>query len=59
MRDVPFQKKTNAPLGDDTAGVVIGVVRESAALADEPGLGGPVVRMNVPAPGAFLRTELR
>ena len=52
-------EKTDSPLGNDTAGVLIGMILESAALADELGLGRPVVRMNVPASGAFLRTVVR
>jgi hypothetical protein len=45
-------------LGNDLSCVLIGVIRKSAALADELGLRGPVVRVNVPALGAFLRTVL-
>ncbi len=55
----PLQKKSDSPLGDHAAGVLIGVTRKSAALADELGLRRPVVRVNVPAVGTFLRTELR
>ena len=59
LLDRSFQKKPDSPFGNDQACVLIGVVRMSAALADELGLGGPVVRMNVPAPGALLRTVVR
>ncbi len=43
----PLQKKSDPPLGDHAAGVLIGVIRKSAALADELGLGGLVVLMLV------------
>ena len=59
LLDLPFQKKTDPPSGDDAAGVVIGVICESAALADERGPGRPVVRVNMPASGTFLRTVMR
>ena len=54
-----MQKKTDPPSGDDAAGVIIGVICESAALADELGPGRPVVRVNMPASGTFLRTIMR
>jgi hypothetical protein len=37
--DISSQKKSDPPLGDHAAGVLIGVILESAALADELGLG--------------------
>jgi hypothetical protein len=59
LLDISSKKKSDPPLGDPAAGVLIGVTREPAALADKPGLGGPVVRMNMPASGTFLRTVVR
>ena len=41
-----FQKPTDPPLGNDPAGVLSGVLFESTALSDEPGLERPVVWMN-------------
>ena len=41
-----FQKPTDPPLGNDPAGVLSGVLFESTALSNEPGLERPVVWMN-------------
>jgi len=50
LLDRSFQKKPDSPFGDDQAGVLISVVRMSAALAANLtwlGLGGPSVRVNM------------
>jgi len=38
LLNIPLQKKSDSPLGEDAAGVLIGVILESAALADKLGL---------------------
>ena len=43
FRIAPSRRRRDPPSGDDAAGVIIGVICESAALADELGPGRPVV----------------
>ena len=49
----------HTPPGDDPPRVAIGVAVMPAVLADKRGLQNPVVRMDVPALGTFLRGLIR
>jgi hypothetical protein len=53
----PLQKKSDPPLGDHAAGVLIGVIRKSAALTDELGL--PIVRGEGDVPLSRLDRDVK
>ena len=57
LLNTPLQKKSDPPLGDHAAGVLIGVIRKSAALTDELGL--PIVRGEGDVPLSRLDRDVK
>ncbi len=55
---VTREDQGHAALPNILTGVVVGLIGVAAALADEDGLRGPIVRVKVAARGTFLRSVI-